>query len=228
MNNRIDFDKIPEEYRKNYIGSGDNGNCYLISNNEVFKTFFYPEIFEKRVIELTKMNNPYFIFPKKIVYVKNKFVGYIMDYVDGVTLDKMKNIDIFKYIEDIKNIEYYIAVLSRRGYFLMDFKNANIMIDKNNNIKIIDTDYFLKTDNTDKLYNTNIHDFAFAILRPFVNIYRDSFKSRELEYKRRLLIDGKYLPSKFLIDILKEYRLILLNEVNNTSDMKESMRLLLK
>ena len=60
------------------------------------------------------------------------------------------------------------------------------------------------------------------------DIYVSEFKNSKLDHNRNLLIEGKYLPSRFLIEVLKELRKKLHSEVINSNDIKNSISLILK
>lgn len=228
MDNIIKFNKLPDYYTSNYIGSGCNSDVFLIDNNEVFKKLNSPYIFENKINDLSKIKMRSFVFPKRLVYVKNKFVGYIMDYVDGVTLDKIKNIPIDKYIDETILFEYAIAALSVRKIYMVDFKDKNVIFTKDNTFKGIDTDLYFFVRNNKNPYKSNIRNFSTTILDPMMDVFEIEFNNKILNHNKELLIDGSYLASKFLIDVLKEMRKTIDADINNTTDVKNSLKLILK
>ena len=225
--NKIYYDKLPDEYKSYFIGTGYNGRCYYAGNNTVYKEFYYPSIFKDNISKLSNIKIPSFIFPNELVYVKDKFVGYTMDYVDGATLDALKSAPLTDYLKEIILFEYNIASLSNKKIFLSDLKDENIIFTKDNKLRVIDTDFYCKSNNKD-LYRTNLHFFSTSVLNPIMNVYTSEFNNNNLNYHKELLIDGRYLPSKFLIEVLKDLRRKLNNEINNINDVRNSLKLILK
>lgn len=227
MENVVKFKKLPDNYRKTYISQGKNGSCFRIGQNKVFKEFNLNNFLEKSITRLSRLKIEPFVFPSELVYVDDNFVGYTMDFVDGVTLDQVKSIDLDNYLNEIRKLEYSISYLSILHYLILDFKERNIMFTSDNEFKVIDTDFYTYTDVRD-LYRRNLASMATTITVPSVDVYSVNFKNRLLNYKNELLKSGRYLPSKYIIDIVNELYKYTNCEINSTSDIKNSIELILK
>ena len=227
MKNIIQYDKIPDDYKTNFIGTGYNGSCYYIGNNKVFKELYYPDIIKDSIKNLLNVNIPSFVFPKELVYDDNKFIGYTMDYIEGVSLNTLNYAPLDDYLKEIELFEYNIASMTKRDLLMADFKEENIIYTKDNKFKVVDTDFYLKIKDRD-LYKINLYFLSTSILSPMMCIYSCNFKDREHEYHKELLLDSKFLPSEFLLEILKDLRSKVDYEINNINDVKKSMGLILK
>ena len=68
------MEEIPSYLKKEYIGSGLNGRCYLTEDNRVFKQFKNTNSDNEYIIDLydfAKENkSDIFMFPNEIVYLK--------------------------------------------------------------------------------------------------------------------------------------------------------------
>ena len=224
MREILNFDDLPSEYTSNCIGSGANGSAYKIDDKYVFKTFKNPTYFEANVKELFNVYLNSFVLPKKLVYVNGKFVGYIMEYINGNTLDRISgNTSISTYINSLKRLEYDLAALSTYNFFIIDFKDKNIMVNENDELKVIDTDLYTKIKTKD-LYAYNLANLSYAVIKPFLNSFVDGIEDEKLDYKRRQLLEGRYLPSRFMENINSYSN----NSNSNIREFKDQVKLLLK
>ncbi len=84
------------------------------------------------------------IFPQNRVEIDGQFQGYTMEFVDGQQLqEKISEINLETLINAIKKAEQDIKELAKDKVFFQDLNEGGIMWDeKNNKIKIIDTDFF--------------------------------------------------------------------------------------
>ncbi len=132
-----------------------NGNIgllsrvYRLNEDECLKVFRQPkEDFElPDYLELTKCSISSATIPKKLITIGDKFYGYIMDYVDGIMLEDIKDMD-YSYLLKTFN-EYLKTILSETsecGFLVQDAHSQNIMYDrKNYKFKSIDCDSWFKT-----------------------------------------------------------------------------------
>ena len=227
MDKKIMFYNLPKSFTSNKIESGCNGSCFLIDDNKVFKMIKDPIRIEHNINRLSRIYIPSFTFPQELVYVKNEFVGYIMDYVNGVTLEELTSVPLDAFIKHMRLFEYNIGELSLNKIRINDMNIGNIIYDENSGFKAIDTDFYYKDDDKD-VYQNNLSCFSISVFETLLNIYKAYFINNNLQHKFQLLIDGKYLPSKFLVDILKEFRRVLKLNINNTYDTRETIDLILK
>ncbi|HSW76518.1 MAG TPA: protein kinase family protein [Candidatus Saccharimonadales bacterium] len=129
------------------IGRGHFGQTYLVKNKQnqyyALKLFYKPDRDYYRevenLIQLSKTGcNP------DIICYKNHFIfngqyAILSDYIDGVNLEQ------FKHRLNIKNIKHIglwlfgvLSWLHKKGYAHNDISLSNIMLDKNNQLKLID------------------------------------------------------------------------------------------
>lgn len=103
------------------------------------------------------------VFPKNRVEIDGIFKGYIMDYIQGVPLHEViKKMDIPTLISAIKEVENDLRQLSSENVLFKDLNQGGIMWDdKENKIKIIDTDFFERNENIEEeqCYSANITSF---------------------------------------------------------------------
>lgn len=140
------------------INNYDNVDEYLenisdmqipININEVSEIVYYLKRSFSRYIEVTKDDDG--LFPKVYAYdynvkIANSFYGLLIEEaIDGITLqEKMNNIsmdgesNIVFAIKTLSEIGHAIERLTNKGYVHRDLSPDNIMINKNNNLIIID------------------------------------------------------------------------------------------
>ena len=204
------------------LGHGKCADCYLTKDNKVLKVFYNPNYFEDRVKKVYKLNVPKLVFPDEIVKLNDDFIGYLMEPIDGTLIDKVSSIDIETFIREVRLLEYSIAELAIKKYFLFDCRSENIMYTKDGHLVIIDTDFYVEEKNNKELYSNNLSYFSPQLLGPILNIDETEFKSKKLNHLKNLLLEGKYLPSKFLVDLLKELRS---KTINTTEELKNKVKL---
>ena len=216
MENTIEFSK---DLQKRVLGSGQNGTCYLTSDGQVFKRIYKPQIVEGNISRTVGLSNKTYVFPKKLVTIESTIIGYIMDYVDGIELRYLNNINA------LKIAEYDIAAISSLGIYSFDVKVDNMLYTKDNRFKVVDTDLFCKVKKNRELYNINMGNFSHSVMSPIFNMYSSRFKSRHLENKRGDLIEGK-IPSSKYIQILLKYMKIRESEDISIKDFSNELKLL--
>lgn len=227
MKNTLKFDNLPSSYTEDSLGEGQNGHCFKLDDNTAFKLLDSPRVFEDCIKRLSKIRLSSFVFPRELVYVKDKFVGYTMDFIDGVLLDNAKYAPLDKYLREIRKLEYDIAALSLKKIYTLDLKPRNVLYSFNDGVKVIDTDFYCHS-NRKNVYQINLYNLSSTILHPIMDVYDIDFESRDLNNKKELLNSGKYLPSKFLLDVLKELRKEIDFEIDNTTAVKTALELIRK
>ena len=88
MESVLQLHEIPKEFKIKRLGSGQNGTCYLTSDNRVFKEYHTKGMDDKITRSLLNLNYDGFNFPRQLVFIDGIFKGYLKDYVEGDTLDK--------------------------------------------------------------------------------------------------------------------------------------------
>ena len=99
------------------------------------------------------------VLPKELLIYNDKIVGYTMPYIKGITLEETIKNNLFN-DDEMKNI--FIKLLNTINKFdklpfkfsIGDMHEKNIIIDKNHNINIIDSDSFI-IDNNKLLVDDN-------------------------------------------------------------------------
>ena len=144
--NREDIDKLK------LVKNGQIGflsMVYRLNDDECLKVFRSPlEDYEMPgYLELANCNISSATLPKKLITIDDKFYGYIMDYVDGITLEDIKDMD-YSYLLKTFN-EYLKTILSETaecGFLVQDAHSQNMMYDRRaHKFKSIDCDRWFKT-----------------------------------------------------------------------------------
>ena len=160
-----------KQYRvTKHLGEGGFGKTYLVENSfgkqYVIKEFYIAdcctrsgdfavsvepatkqpifndqgEKFRKEACRLNEFRHPN-IVRVSALFEENNTYYYVMDYIDGMSLEqkikkgKLSEQQILKYLEDILNALDYIH---EKGVVHYDLKPGNIMLDKNDNAILID------------------------------------------------------------------------------------------
>ncbi len=203
---------LPDYYKAFPLKAGGYSRCYYIPSRQiVYKEFNqgnYPYL--RNVKRLLGMQIEGFVFPKKLVIVNNKIVGYIMDYVKGEDLDSLpESYSYNSIITNVETLEKQFPEIINYSIGLKDIYASNIMLDANTGkFVIVDTDNytFTTTSSSAKLCNVEFCN-AFSML--LNNIESDflPFESDGINIKTlqtRALDKGQIKPSLYL-NIMKEY-----------------------
>lgn len=137
------------------------GNLYLINQNGnigVLKKLYHidDDIYANKLYTISKLNNskdylpPSFCLPDSFVSVDDEIIGFTMPYIEGDNLtsilknDKIKPKDKIKYLkqigemlESLDGIRKYTEV---NDIYLNDLHDSNFVIDKKDNVHVIDLD----------------------------------------------------------------------------------------
>jgi len=133
------------------LAEGGEGTIYEYQNQiiKVYKSNINKkEKLEKIKILMSKTLPDNVIIPKDIVYNKGKFIGYLMDKVEGeefkrlsnkkyLKTNNIKSKDILKMLVDIKDT---LIKLHSQNIFISDLNDCNILFDVNYNVYFIDCD----------------------------------------------------------------------------------------
>lgn len=136
------------------IGSGDTAVCYRCKDGNVFKKFKNndnaEEVMEKEyffdILEaLCESSNNSFIGPKKLVYQKDRFVGYIYEYVEGRTLKYMSpRTKVSTLLEPVDTLFEDLKRITSVGIELHDVHTKNILFDGKHHVIDMDKSFFSK------------------------------------------------------------------------------------
>ncbi len=148
------------------LGRGACSIVYRYGNDLVIKALNEKGIElhnEDEFSSIVGIENSTCVFPKSKVEIDGDFKGYTMDYVHGVPLHEViKKMDIPTLISAIKRVESDLKDLSSERVLFQDLNQGGIMWDnKENKIKIIDTDFFERNENVEEeqCYSANITAF---------------------------------------------------------------------
>ena len=172
MKNKIlNLDSIPEEFMYKELGCGCNADCYLTKFGVVFKMMFYPEMEDyNTILKNSEYSSEVIIFPKLIVHLKHKFIGYLMEYADGNNLkDISDKVNIIKYIKAIKRLEEEIYKFSNYKIKFVDIGYTNIIYTKDDKMKAIDTDFYEHDSNDESLLLNNLYSLSESVIKPFID-----------------------------------------------------------
>ena len=229
------FDKIPAEYKKEEFRLDEEGKVDIFripGTNLVYKEIALPAL-EKYFIELEKLKSDVFVFPQELVYVKNVFMGYLMEFIQGVMI---KNIDPNILIPELfamfREVEKGIIDLTKQSVKIVDINVKNIIITPEKKMRVVDTDlfevtsedpYMIRLDNfTD--YNDTIMDIvAKEIIRKF-----GSFMDRYIQEIYEACVYSE-VSASYCLEKMKEYLQNRFGEELNTLDeLKNALSLAAK
>ena len=189
----LEFDKLPRSYKmkRNRLGTPDDAEVYRINGtNLVYKEVEQPE-HEQAYKDLSKIKSDVFMFPKELVYVKKKFIGYIMDFIQGVMIkDIDRNILIPELLAMLKEVERGIGSITLQHVSILDINKKNIIITPDRHMKVIDTDmYDIVSDDVEWLIHENFNDYNDTIM---AIVIRDIVKgfSEFIDWQLQLAYDS--------------------------------------
>ena len=142
----VEFDEtvaIKEFFIKGVSQRDDNNTTVSVSNNDNLMLFDEQlQKFKKEARRLRKLNNDHIVRVYDL-FEENGTAYYVMDYIDGENLgDKLKRLN--KPLKDEEVMEYLTQVLDalesvhKQGIWHLDLKPANIMVDRNGMVSLID------------------------------------------------------------------------------------------
>lgn len=133
------------------VKNGDIGcfsTVYRLNETECIKLFNHP--LDKRRFKkydsLTKVCFQYATFPKRILIINDKIIGFIMDYVDGVLLDFVEGVDYSTFLKEYDCfMKKLILETCETGFAMEDFHSQNAIYNyKTGVIKAIDCDQWTR------------------------------------------------------------------------------------
>lgn len=220
------LNEIPKEFKLERLGSGQNGTCYLTSDKRVFKEYHNDGMDDDITRMLLDLHYDGFTFPEQLVFINEFFKGYLKQYIEGVTLDKISSLtEIKQLVVALKQFESSLMDLSYdRELYVYDLNLHNLIYD-GKKIYDIDTD--------------PIAPFDFPITNPYyenikelANSFNGIFLSDECHNKhlqdlaRESMLIGCTRPSLFMNEAIKEMEKEI--EIKTISDYKKGLVLLRK
>ena len=243
LNNELLLETLPtininkkdlhEKYKE--IGSGDEAFVFNYNNKYAIKIFKdYPkwmtsDVLKRKYIKIfiySRFKDKSFCFPEGLVKVDNKNSGYFMKYIKDA-----KDLNYLWDLRELRNfkkiLEYLIKVseslerIHDEGFIIGDIKFSNILINKRNNIKFIDTDSYA------------YKDFDFDIRPVRANTFKNTYGYSENDIDNDIfvftLLALRYLTGKRISTIKPdmEYVFKLLECLNLDSETKELLKSIL-
>ena len=142
VENRLGEKKVVKEFFISSMCTREASNEVTISIEENKTTFEQQrEKFEQEALKIFSLKNQH-IVKVSAVFDENNTIYYVMDYVEGGSLnDKLRSIDplpeaqIQRYLGQILDALEYVHT---KGMMHLDIKPSNIMLDANDNVVLID------------------------------------------------------------------------------------------
>lgn len=240
MANVVDIRDFQKDYLIKSVGSGVTANCFLTKDNTIYKKFKkdWAESLEDKCNYLSTFENDNFTFPKQLVYLDKRFIGYIRDYAAGTPIDNLEDsINIKRMIVALKELEQSANELHERLSFV-DLSGDNIVYDRlSNKMTIIDTDLFEEA--TDGIYHRGrneimtYYDNRKWISQSFYNLTKEcndipeklSIKFAQLS---AINMHGYSTASEYLLGLICELELLTKSEIQTIGDYKKSINILAK
>ncbi len=227
MKNELVVNSI-DDITKKVLCKGLNETIYMVKDDMVFKTISNPEV-EPKLKKLSKFYSTHFFFPRVLVYDKSgKLLGYITEFIDGNTLDKLPSfVSLEHYKTEIERIEREIEVLTCYRLGLFDVGKTNIIYNKDIGMRIINTDTYTPDDHSKVLYMNNMIRFTRGVTYPLVeDLSETSFVNDKLNKYSKQTLCGLMKPSDFISELEKESRIKGFDKPESVLDLKKQMRLL--
>ena len=211
------------------IGEGSQGICYLDKNNKLIYKIYH-EFFNEcmsdynynNIMQFSNIKNNTYIFPKDVIEVDDKIVGYIEPYVNSKDLSSINplKISLDKLITNINNARIDIERISENGILTYDVM-YNILY--KNKFNVIDTDeYVIKDIDSTVLFERNKQIFDYAIYNFLIDGYFEEFVNSYKLLKE--MYNDKESDVIIFIELLRKYLSEYIgDEVNKLNDAKECM-----
>ena len=176
-----------------------NASCVIKKYNGLFK------INQENIERKLDIDIPSYITPQKIVYVKNKFDGYVMPFCKGKDLEKRKlDISIAEFETSTDKLMTDTHKLSKLNYNIYDTFISNVMYDEG--FKMVDTDDYpfvptLSLDEIEHLNNLRLNQMLTDIFLKNANLGNLYFNNVEFKKFIKKCEDGEFL-FKEMFDLL--------------------------
>lgn len=184
--------------KEDILGYGGHSIVYKNNEETCIKIYreklsnIFRETIKQNYIDISQVpnliNNPYFLTPLKLSTDRNGILQYVefpfLPYQNMWAI-KREHFMTKKYLITISNMIKIIQELTNKGIVITDLKLANMLVDNNNKVFIIDNDFSVRTQNHDLLkIITELSKNA------FMNNYKEKF-SADLDenYNKYMLIN---------------------------------------
>lgn len=233
----VDIRDFSDDYISQSLGKGVTAECFLTKDGTVFKKFDpnWAKLLEEKAMYLQNFESDNFTFPKQLVYLDKKYIGYIRDYAYGKTIDTLSDaINIKRMIEALKKLEESSNILSDK-LSLIDLSGENIVYDcSSNKMTIIDTDFFERAENGIYYRGTRqiqtFFDNRTWISQSFYSLTKECeeiSKIVSLKIAQALSINmmGFSAASTMLLEIIDELEKLTDREIKTIGDYKNCIKI---
>ena len=227
-------DAIPSTYKLRSLGEGANGNTYITSDGDVYKEFKGLYTYGEELERLSETVSPSFAFPNMIIYLGRKssdtIKGYRMDYISGTRFDALDpKTRISVLLEAAKKVEKDIILLAKySGIVLYDVNRANVILQNDDTLKVIDTDLFMYLPSSEVYENLKLsmkewNEFLLYTLKGGTTV----FKSGLLNWRHEVAVfNGKLRASEVIEAVLSEIRQTTHEDVSTLEEYYEGLKLI--
>lgn len=211
----IEFDRKKYFTYLRPLGSGGTGDTYLFKDETTDMLFaikkYSPkgdnDIKENYIRFVDEMKILFNISHPNIVRIYNYYLypeidlGYLqLEYIDGIAIDKYISEPWIKSWDDIfTETVYAFRYLEEKGILHRDIRPSNIMIDKDNNVKIIDFGFGKKIDIDDPSPNSVILNW------PVSQLPKEMLQKEEYSYKTEVFFIGKLFSNLVIDEDIEEF-----------------------
>ena len=211
------------------IGEGSQGICYLDKINNVVYKIYYDFLYYNEynynyqdIMKFSDIKNNTYVFPKDVICVNNKVVGYIEPYANSKDLTKINplKISLDKLITNINKVRDDIELISERGILTYDVM-YNVLY--KNKFNVIDSDdYAIRDLDPSYLFDVNKERFDYAIYCFLIDSLFEEFV-RNYKILKNMYKD-KDADVTLFIELLRKYLSEYIgDEVNKLGDARKCM-----
>lgn len=215
-----------------FLGSGAEGDVYKLKiSGKNYAIKIFNGLSEENVKDFRKklnINIDSFISPLKLLYINNKFKGYLMNYCSGKNFfDRKFNLPIDDFKKSVIKLTSDVEKLSELRYIIQDTYSGNIMY--KDGFKIIDIDNYIydKEESLSEIKRYNIRMMTGFLTEIF--IYSTTCESAFLKNTELFSLSKQYISTDmgFMEFFDKVYTIAFNNadrEINTISDIGKVLK----
>ena len=234
MEKHLYLQSIPSHIKAMPLSEAEEHDaCYLTSDaKSVFKTFESIENYVKEYEYLSSFKCEHFAFPRQLVFLKGKLVGYLMNYFPGQTLKEVsRDIEIVPFCDALKKVEDELDhIISARNLQINDANLSNIIYTPNKELKVIDTDLYEPNTFAYDLLFENRKEFNQDIKNFLVNgtVDLSLFPEQFRNYYFQCFSKGSMPMDMFIMILKRQLEEMSKTDINTFSQMDNSLALIRK
>ncbi len=191
---------------KTPLAKGSYASIYPYSNDKVLKlwdnnlslkTPYMIQYFIGCIQSLENYKNKALITKEEFAYYHENIKGYTMSLVNGVTLDKLKDVDIFKFFQALTEFYQNIQLACEERILLGDLHEKNIMYEQGENtdkMYVIDCDLWCRYKKIDKTYaaEKNLNILNSVILKSLCDNNCENERKRKVKFSYPINLPTPY------------------------------------